>query len=283
MNEFSAFLKRHNININDVKNSSEHSTYVKWRQGKHTDPRNSSMRIFLETFGEKFNHNFMELSNCFDGNEREEDDFIITITSELLPRRTLSVLEELAKTRYVDKRILLINATPYGDLVEAFGIDSEDTIELMSFDVNHIQKPEQLRSYIHKTKYQHVDMLHLTHVYNSSPFLLPEDEEDIAKSFRQSIADLEEYDNILIGCSMGATYVKRILGAVANVCIVFSDAYPVEDRGHLMRYHTIREFNNKFIILDVPDAGKNLRCNHNEGYLKNVGNLFEKCICKELG
>lgn len=62
MNKFARFLEKYDVNIHDIKNSYDHSTFVKWKSGASADPKNSTMKIFMELFGHKFNYNFKELS-----------------------------------------------------------------------------------------------------------------------------------------------------------------------------------------------------------------------------
>lgn len=280
MTKFGKFLKKYDININDVKKNYEYSTYTKWRNKENSNPTVSSLLTFQEYFGDKYQYDMNKLTDCFDkGIQEEDDDFIVTITGHWLPRRSLSIAEYIIRRKYLDKKVLLINATPYGDIEKSFGIADNQILKPLNINIYNLQELENIKEYICKTQYEKLDIIHLSHIGNGE-ILLSEDEDTAVKILRECVTQLQEYDKVLVVCAFLPTAIKRLLGAIANVCVIFKDTGDSSDT--VKKLHTVGEFNDRIIFCEEPDIEENLSKNHNEDYLKEVGEFYGNLIGRRL-
>ena len=281
MTKFKRLIIENNVDINRVIKNSRYRMYRKWFTGEIADPRISSLKLFIEDFGEQHIFDLNELANCFTYGEEENDDFILTITSNWLPRRNLSIIKQLIYTKYYSKKILVVNATPYADLIKEFGVDSNDELRIRELDISHFPSIDDFEASIYKSNYPEIDFINLVSKNNESMPLAEQEKESVC-AFRQVLSKLEGYDNIIIACSNNPISMTRLLGAVANNCITFSDALPYEYCDRIKMYHTVSGFNDRFIILDALERNRDGSCNHNENYLNYVGNFFGERISREL-
>lgn len=284
MNTFKEFIEKYSINLYEVRSSSQYWTYVKWRQGVYKDPSLSSIRSFEQQFGDKYNFNRKELEDCFDGNEQVIEDHIVTISTDHMPRRNLSIIKHLITKKYANKKVLLINGTAYIDWFKDFGFKDNPTQKNFNRNMVYDCKISDLTPYIFETNNENIDIIDIDDAWGGEPMLVSEEEEGIAKHLRRLLIDLEQYDNILIACGMNRIYLKRILGAVSNTCCVLSDSHTKNtDVSEYKQHYTINGFNDKFIVLDTDEVNQNIYVHsHNDEYLDKVGIVFSQYLSSKL-
>lgn len=281
MTKFEKLINRHKVDINKVIKNGSYRTYRKWITGEIADPRISSLKLFIKDFKNQCSFNIEELCDCFTYGEEENEDFILTISSNWLPRRNLSIISQLIYTKYVDKKILVVNATPYGDLTKEFGVEDDDVLRIRELDISSITSVKQLKESIYRSKAPRIDFINLASKGHET-IPLAEEEKDMVCTFRRILSDLEHYDNIIIACSNNHVSISRLLGAVANNCITFSDIFSKEYQHKVQMHHTVEGFNDRFIVLDALNEDRNGSCNHDESYLALAGKVLAESITRKL-
>lgn len=251
MTNFKSFIDKYNITTKELSCTKEYQTYRKWLSGKTTDPQASSLKIFMNQFGHRFNYDAMELLNCFPLAYVESPYTIINISSNHLPRRNIFTILNLFMSHYEGKRVLVINSTPYYDFEKILKVTDNLSLE---DKLNGISLPSistlNLCDYIFPTSCREIDILRISPC-DIGP-LLAETEDDIVNELRKKIIDLDTYDYFIINTSMSPIHTSRILGKLSNIIITFDDNISMSSRDHFSKISGIKSGRDELAIIPVP-------------------------------
>lgn len=248
---FGRLLLKYNINLNDIKDENKRVTYYNWLSEKTRDPRMSTLREFINQVRNQCLIPIEELVACFDSVDIENQNHILTITSNMMTRPALSVIQYLMDTKYNQKRVLVINATPYGDLCNYFGVASHDTLKIMQIDIDRIPMKEELEANIYCSSNDKIDFLNLSFEYMGGN-ICADEEKSIIRSLKNRLLDLNKYEKIIICSGRNSRVVNRIMGGVADSCITFKEPFYQDDISKLKMDYFVDIFNNKFKALEIP-------------------------------
>ncbi|NBG89518.1 ParA family protein [Isachenkonia alkalipeptolytica] len=218
-NKFKLFLEKYNINI-----PSKHpfyTTYYDWWKDRVKEPSAGNLKQFIDEFGYQFNYNTHELLECFSSGIDRKPIKTIHLISHDIPRLAFFIVTNLLEECFKEKKILIINVSPYGDFYKHFEKTPVNATTLKFSNIEQLTTSETLEPLIAQTKLPGVHYLPYD-PDDSSIHLFPEDEMKKSKILSFQLDRLTQYDFILIANSLAESISTRVLSNASDIVLNYS-------------------------------------------------------------